>query len=373
MSRTVMKLWLSVTAAMAVASVGACDGRPLDPLGQAGSGGTTMPGDAGASGTWGAAGTGGAAGNGGSMAGSGGGAAGTDSGPAGSPGTGGTLIVAACGSTTLAGLGATGTIAFDSDREDFNRDIYTIRVDGSDLTRLTSTPGIDKEPSFAPDGGRISFTSDRSGKFQIHLLELATMQVTQLTNVADAADQSSFSRDGRRVAFHSGASVWLINTDGTGLKLVATGLDTFNAYFWPHFSADDSELVFDRNNEIDAARIDGSGMRQIVQNWTTTIKSPAVSPGGADVAYDVYCTGGPSIWTTPFSAKTNPCEGRRVTPVGEPDGHRPTWGPNNLIAYERVDRATNVGAIAVISRVSGSVPCLLTPDASDSRNPAWSF
>jgi len=361
-----MKIWLSVAVAAAVASVGACDGRPLDPLGQAGSGGTTMTGEAGRSGTS------GGAGRGGSTAGTGGNTAGTGGSAAGDSGTGGALVVGACGSA-LPELGATGTIAFDSDREDFNRDIYTVRVDGSALTRLTSTPGIDKEPSFAPDGGRISFTSDRSGKFQIHLLELATMQVTQLTNVADAADQSSFSRDGRRVAFHSGASVWIINTDGTGLKLVATGLDTFNAYFWPHFSADDSELVFDRNNEINAARVDGSGMRQIVQNWTTTIKSPAVSPGGADVAYDVYCTGGPSIWTTPFSTKTNPCEGRRVSPVGEPDAHRPTWGPNNLIAYERVDRATNVGAIAVISRVSGSVPCLLTPDASDSRNPAWSF
>ncbi len=82
---------------------------------------------------------------------------------------------------------------------------------------------------------------------------------------------------------------------------------------------------------------------------------------------------GLSIWRTPFSTKTNPCQGRRVTPVGEPDSQRPAWGPNNLLAYERVDRATNVAAIAVISRVPGSVPCLLTPGLDDNRNPAWSF
>jgi Tol biopolymer transport system component len=271
-------------------------------------------------------------------------------------------------------LGGTGRIAFDSDREDFSRDIYTIRVDGSELTRLTTHTGIDNEPAFSPEGNRISFTSDRTGRPQIHIIDLSTMQITQLTEGADGADQSSFSHDGTLVAFHSGSSVWVVPADGTGgVTRVATGLDTFNAYFWPAFSADDSELLFDRNNEIDAVHLDGSGFRRIVQNWTTTIKAPAVSPNGIDVAYHVYCDSGTSVWTTPFSTTTNPCEGRRVTPVGEPNAQRAAWGPNNLIAYTRIDRATNVGSIAVVSRAQGSVPCLLAPAGADDRNPAWSF
>ncbi len=132
-----------------------------------------------------------------------------------------------------------------------------------------------------------SFTSNRTGTFQIHLIDLMTSQVTQVIDVAAGADQSSFSHDGTLIAFHSGASVWVIHPDGTGLTMVATGPDDFNAYFWPDFSADDRELVFDRNNDVDAARLDGSATRMIVQNWTTTIKSPVVSPSGADVAYDV--------------------------------------------------------------------------------------
>jgi TolB protein len=336
---TLTALTGGIALTVVVAGVG-CGGGQLNPSGQAGTGGGS------------------------GQAGTGGGILTGDGGASGSAG------ITACG----AGLpsGATGTIAFDSDRENFNRDIYTIGVDGSGLTRVTTDQSIDKEPSFSPDGRRIAFASNRSGKFQIHLVDLTTLQVTQVTSGADDADEPSFSHDGTLIAFHSGASVWVIHPDGTGASLVATGLDMFNAYFWPHFSADDSELAFDRNNEIDATHLDGSGFRRIVQNWTTTIKSPAISPNGQDVAYSVYC-GGPSIWTSPFSTTTDPCDGRLVTPPDGADAERPTWGPNNLIAYERVDRTTNIGSIAVISRNAGSVPCLLTPDLADNRNPAWSF
>jgi Tol biopolymer transport system component len=292
----------------------------------------------------------------------------------GSPGTGGSPAITACGPDLLTS-GATGKIAFDSDRTDFNRDIYIMAVDGSGLTRLTTEPSIEKEPAFSPDGTKLSFSSNRSGTFQIYLLDLTTMQVSQVTNMTEDADESSFSPDGSLIAFHNAASVWVVHPDGTGATLVATGLDNYNAYFWPHFSANGSELAFDRNNEIDAIHLDGTGLRQIVQNWTTTEKSPAVSPNGADVAYVVNCQNDIqlSVWTTPFSTTTNPCAGRRVTPVGDPLSQRPTWGPNNLIAYERVDASTNTGSIAVISRNAGSLPCILTADLSDNRNPAWSF
>jgi dipeptidyl aminopeptidase/acylaminoacyl peptidase len=339
-----------VVAAVAVMAAGCAD-RSLDPHGQGGSGGSEiMTLDAGASGTGGAI---------------------FQTGPGGSPGI-NYATLSACGPELLMS-GASGKIAFDSNRQDSNRDIYTMNADGSELTRLTTDVSIEKEPAFSPDGKRLSFSSDRSGTFQIYLLDLSTMQVTQVTDIAEGADESSFSHDGSLLAFHTGASVWVVHPDGSGATMVATGLDTFNAYFWPHFSADDSELVFDRNNEIDAVHLDGTGFNRIVQNWTTTEKSPAVSATGVDVAYAVWCDTQLSVWTTPFSTTTEPCKGTRVTPVGEPISQRPTWGPNNLIAYERVDPPTNVGSIAVISTNPGSVPCLFTVEAADDRNPAWSF
>jgi hypothetical protein len=268
-------------------------------------------------------------------------------------------------------------IAFDSDRVEFRKQLYEVRADGSQLTRLLTDKFTDKEPSFSPDGKKIAFTSDRAGGTQIFVLDLAANRVTQLTSHPESADQPSFSRDGSLVTFHSGASVYVVGVDGTNERLVATGLGDFNAYFWPHFSADDTQLVFDRNNEIDAATIGSPMMRMIVQNTTTTIKQPAVSPDGGDVAYYARCffPGDQhlSIWTTSFSTNTMVCAGRRVTPPDETfDSVRPAWGTTTYLAYERVDPATNVGAIAVISRELGSQPCLIVAGAGDNRNPSWS-
>ena len=268
------------------------------------------------------------------------------------------------------------TIAFDSDRMDFRRQLYWIKANGANLTRIMTDSFLDKEPAFSPDGKKLAFTSDRAGGglTQIFVLDLSSNQIVKLTSRPEGADEPSFSRDGALVAFHSGASVYVIRTDGSGEQLVGTGLDNFNAYRWPSFSADGAQLAFDRNNEIDAAMIGampGTPIRMIVQNTTAIMKQPAVSPDGEDVAYQSGCGfTGASVWTTPFSTTTEVCKGRRVTPVGE-TATRPAWGTTTYLAYESNVSAT-AATIAVVSRVAGSVPCVITDTAGDNRNPAWS-
>ena len=265
-----------------------------------------------------------------------------------------------------------GWIAFDSDRDGFDRELYMVRPDGSDLTRLTESPGIDKEPAFSPDGKWLAFASERSGLMQIHLLELATGNVTQVTNGSDGADQPAFSHNGQLLAFHRAASTLTINVDGTDEQLVASGPDPFNGYAHPQFTADDEHVVVDRNNEIDVFTLANKEQRQIVQNWTTTIVMPSLSPSGVDVAYSVYCDGR-SLWSSPYSVKTNPCEGVRITPAGDLgfDSEHPSWGPDDQIAYSRVNASMNVGQIMIVLRNRGATPRAVTEPGADDRNPTW--
>lgn len=51
------------------------------------------------------------------------------------------------------------TIAFD-----LLGDLYTMPITGGQPTRVTSGPAWDMQPRFSPDGSRIAFTSDRTGK-----------------------------------------------------------------------------------------------------------------------------------------------------------------------------------------------------------------
>jgi TolB protein len=54
-------------------------------------------------------------------------------------------------------------IAFSSDRDDGDFDIYTIRIDGTGLRRLTDTPGNDAHCAWSPDGQWLVFSSARGG------------------------------------------------------------------------------------------------------------------------------------------------------------------------------------------------------------------
>ena len=53
-----------------------------------------------------------------------------------------------------------GRIAFHSARSG-ELDIYAMNADGTDLQRLTNSPGRDFEPDWSPDGKTIVFSSDR--------------------------------------------------------------------------------------------------------------------------------------------------------------------------------------------------------------------
>ena len=53
------------------------------------------------------------------------------------------------------------------------------------------------------------------------------------------------------------------------------------------------------------------------------------------------------------------------------EGRRHSWGPDDLLAYERVEKASNVAKIALISRDPDALRCNLRAGPSDERNPSW--
>jgi len=263
-----------------------------------------------------------------------------------------------------------GQIAFDAIDEALNRDVYLAPGDGSQPSRLTSDPATDYQPALSPDGTQVVFTSFRSGSPQLYLMDIDDLDARPLTDRPEGADQASFSHDGTRIAFHSGASIYWMDLNEQIPHFVAEGLDDFNAYHWPRFSPDDSELFFDRNNEINAVKLDGSDLRPIVRNTTTQMSAPMSAPSGNVVAYQVNCynLNAPSIWLVPSDKPSNMCEGRLLAENAE----HPAFSPYEQLAFERIDRRRNEAQIALVY-LSGTGTCAFTPlDGRDARNPSWS-
>jgi Tol biopolymer transport system component len=151
-----------------------------------------------------------------------------------------------------------------------------MRVDGTEVTRLTDEPGYDGGPFFSYDGTKIVYRASRpagaealadyqrllgEGLIRPSQLDLWVMDADgtnkrQLTDNGAANFGPYFHPDGRRVIFSSNMGdpsgrefdLWMIGVDGEGLEQV-----TFTGDFdgFPMFNSDASQLVFasNRGNE----------------------------------------------------------------------------------------------------------------------------
>ena len=79
-------------------------------------------------------------------------------------------------------------------------DIFKARPDGTGITRLTSTPGYDAEATIGPDG-RIVFTSVRDGDMEIYSMNADGGDLRRLTHRVGPDGGPFFSRDGTQIVF----------------------------------------------------------------------------------------------------------------------------------------------------------------------------
>jgi TolB protein len=63
-----------------------------------------------------------------------------------------------------------GRIAFTRRNKFNNYDIWVIQMNGHGLRRLTTSPAEDSEPTWSPDGQQIGFVSNRSGSYDIFIM-----------------------------------------------------------------------------------------------------------------------------------------------------------------------------------------------------------
>jgi WD40 repeat protein len=126
------------------------------------------------------------------------------------------------------------------------RDIYVIGSDGNGLVRLTSGEGNNAYPAFSPDGGMIAFTSDRTGTWQVYVMNADGSGQTQLTFDAQPKDQvPDWSPDGREIAYladthgvadtvsPSWGDIWVMNADGSEQHPLTSGATDYGVAWSP--------------------------------------------------------------------------------------------------------------------------------------------
>src|SRR5262249_558691 len=122
-------------------------------------------------------------------------------------------------------------IAFASDRTG-QLEIWVMNRDGSDQRRVTFDDSGDYGPTGTPDGKRIAFTSDGDGNGEIYSMNADGSDETRLTSSPSSDNTPRWGPDGRIVwvtdrGTGAKTSLWIMNGDGTNQHRV-----TPTSFFW---------------------------------------------------------------------------------------------------------------------------------------------
>lgn len=85
-----------------------------------------------------------------------------------------------------------GKIVFTSDRTG-NFEIFVMNANGSGVTQLTHDPAEDREPVWSPDGSKIVFVSTRDGNYDIFVMNADGTGQTNLTRHPTFDDEPATS------------------------------------------------------------------------------------------------------------------------------------------------------------------------------------
>ncbi|MGH7164345.1 MAG: TolB family protein [Nitrospiraceae bacterium] len=159
-------------------------------------------------------------------------------------------------------------------------DIFSVKVDGQQLQRLTATPGYDAEATVSRDGKTIVFTSVRDGDLDLYAMHLDGTHVRRLTSEIGYDGGGFFSPDSRRIVYRAShlrepgeieayqsllakhlvepghLEIFVMNADGTGKRQVtANGGSNFAPYFHP----DGRRIIFSSNLPHPSLPLEGGG------------------------------------------------------------------------------------------------------------------
>lgn len=242
-------------------------------------------------------------------------------------------------------------LAFASTMHRETSDIYLKATAGKTVTQLTSDPADDIMPAFSPDGTMIAFASNRSGNWDLFIVDAKGGRPIQLTNSDEHDLHPSWSPDGDKIVFcrfgeRSGRwELWVTEANNPSVQ-------QFLEYgVFPQWSPDvaDNRILFQRARERGSRYHsvwtieyhDGEARKptEIVSASNAATINPAWAPDGSRIVFATViepkmnndsgeAPKQSDIWTVNVDGTD-----RTNLTAGEGANFQPVWGPDGRVFF----------------------------------------
>jgi TolB protein len=205
--------------------------------------------------------------------------------------------------------------------------LFAYGPDSTPLTRLTADNWDDTDPALSPDGTKVAFTSNRSGYWDIYVLDLKSGSTQQMTQTPTYDGAPAWSPDGQYLIYQT--------LDGANLDLlVQSVVDLTSA---PIQLTDNSGDNYD----------------------------PAWSPDGHTIAFITNRSGQSELWLADLQNIKNRFSVLQAEP--QTDYSTPRWSPDgSTLAWCEKDSESHIETI-----VPGQINAL-PQEVGLGCNPVWS-
>ena len=215
--------------------------------------------------------------------------------------------------------------------------LFAYQSSNSPFTRLTSGPWDDITPDLSPDGRWLAFSSNRSGSWDLYLLDLHSGELTRLTDTSQYEAYPSWSPDGNLIAYESYDLDYEVIIRSVFDDMTLINLSEHPAAdYQPTWSPQGRQLVFISNrsgeSEVWLADFDKYGEERFTNlslNPGMEESHPIWSPDGTSLAWAAGNNRSHSVYIW------NPTQGSRY--IGS--GDWPIWSPDSSILLTTLDDA----------------------------------
>jgi TolB protein len=252
---------------------------------------------------------------------------------------GGAALMSGVGTARAAFPGENGKIAFIRESGS-DAHIFTIKPDGSGLTKIYTTPRHDESLAWSADGQKLAFDGLRNGNWDIYTIYADGSHLKRITTSSAGDFSPSWSPNGERIAFmrqrgergpntFCQSCIYTIKVDGTGSKRL-TGHRGFTSD--PAWSPNGKKIAFSNGNIYKMNSADGTNKRNLTKTSQIYENEPNWSPDGRKIAYS---TQNPN--TGNENVRTMNADGtNQKNRTGRAGGWAPVWSPDGTkIAFLR--------------------------------------